>query len=165
MIATALKANECSDLLWRQGWLRHFQALILSLKFSCRDQAKLCSRCKLLFNPFGVSAGQWQTESATTVSPQFRLSINPPSRKINQSLLGPGMNGPFNQHKSLLKMLIPSSYLRAGPLNLWDHHFGSKFWGSQIGQSTPSTVSKALFPRSLLYLLVNSIYNKRQGMN
>jgi hypothetical protein len=162
MIATARNATECSVLLWRQWWLRHFHSFNRPLKFSCRALAKPCCRCRLSCNPFGVSAGQWYTPSASTVSPGRRLSIKPQSRKIFQSFQRPGMNGPLIQHKSPVKMHIPSSYLNAGPLYLWDHHFASQGSGSRILQSTPSTVSNALFPTSFFNLLLNGICARQE---
>lgn len=47
-------------------------------------------------------------------------------------------DSPWAQTMSPVRIQIPISYRKPGPLNLWDHHLGSNCDGSMILKSVPS---------------------------
>ena len=127
MTFTARKTIWCFSIGCLKTLSRILHCLFLLLTISCLPITRF--RYALLSWGWRIPAGVLQNSgspvvyplSASTLSYLSKLSSRPFDLNIIQSLMTPLGNGPFIQKMSPVIMFRATSYLRPGPLNLWEY--------------------------------------------
>ena len=121
------KIEDVNVTSWRNLWLMQWNCFIRRLTVSCLANIFLCC----------ISVGQ--NEIVESLYPQSAMIFSPGSRAsmiaFRASLrFGHSPHGrpPWAQTMSPVRIQIPISFRKPGPLNLWDHHFGWNSDGSLI---------------------------------